>query len=135
MGLADFLRQNAGGTRFLAATANARQAAPLIIATRAPVLAMGGFMGNMPVVTLPELEALVGSGQVRFVLLDQMDQPSGGRRRRHGVRRTAEQQAISAWVHERGVLVDPNRWHHGEETVADRERPVVAQLYDLAGGE
>jgi 4-amino-4-deoxy-L-arabinose transferase-like glycosyltransferase len=130
-GLVDFLRANAGGMRFLAATTNARQAAPLIIATGAPVLAMGGFIGNLPVVTLPMLEALVGSGQVRFVLLEETDptQP-GGRARRYNARWTAVQQAISTWVHDRGELVDPNRWHAEARTVSDGARP-IAQLYDL----
>jgi 4-amino-4-deoxy-L-arabinose transferase-like glycosyltransferase len=130
-GLVDFLRANAGETRFLAATADARQAAPLIIATGAPVLAMGGFIGNLPVVTLPMLEALVGSGQVRFVLLEETEpMQAGGRARRYNGRRTAAQQAISAWVHDRGELVDPNRWHGEARTVADGGRP-MARLYDL----
>jgi 4-amino-4-deoxy-L-arabinose transferase-like glycosyltransferase len=134
IGLADFLRANAGGTRFLAATANARQAAPLILATGAPVLAMGGFIGDMPVVTLPALEALVETGQVRFVLLEDTERARGaGRGRLLGVRRTPVQQAISAWVRERGVLVDPDRWHAGDDTVADGTRPMEPRLYDLAG--
>ena len=130
-GLVDFLRTNAGGMRFLAATMNARQAAPLIIATGAPVLAMGGFMGNLPVVTLPMLEALVGSGQVRFVLLEENEPTqAGGRARRYNGRRTAVQQAISTWVHDRGELVDPNLWHAEARTAADGARP-IARLYDL----
>ena len=43
------------------------------------------------------------------------------------------QQAIAAWVRQRGVLVDPNRWHPEGETVADGARPMVARLYDLGG--
>ena len=132
--MADFLRANAGGTRFLAATVNARQAAPLIIATGAPVLAMGGFIGNMPVVTLPALQALVQSGQVRFVLLDDPNGRRDGRARRFAARRSAAQQAIAAWVREHGVLVDPDRWHPEGETVADGARPMVARLYDMGEG-
>jgi 4-amino-4-deoxy-L-arabinose transferase-like glycosyltransferase len=134
-GLADFLRANAGGRRFLAATVNARQAAPLIIATGAPVLAMGGFVGNMPVVTLSALQELVESGQVRFVLLAGTDRTSGaGRRQRFGTRRTAAQQAISAWVRERGALVDPDRWHAADGVATDEARPVMVRLYDLGSG-
>jgi 4-amino-4-deoxy-L-arabinose transferase-like glycosyltransferase len=129
-GLVDFLRAHAAGTQFLAATSDARQAAPLIIATGAPVLAMGGFIGNLPVVTLPVLEALVESGQVRFVLLAESARSPGiGGSPRFGMRRTAIQRAVSAWVHERGTLVDPSLWHKGDQTTA---RPMVARLYDLA---
>jgi 4-amino-4-deoxy-L-arabinose transferase-like glycosyltransferase len=135
-GLAEFLRENAGTTRFLAATANARQAAPLIIATGAPVLAIGGFMGNMPVVTLPVLQGLVESGQVRFVLLAEADRtPRTRRGQRYGARRTEAQPAIQAWVHERGVMVDPGRWHRGDDMAADSARPVVTRLYDLGSAE
>jgi 4-amino-4-deoxy-L-arabinose transferase-like glycosyltransferase len=134
-GLADFLQANQGSARFLAATANARQAAPLIIATGVPVLALGGFQGSLPVVTLSVLRGLVGSGQLRFVLLAEPQQtPAAGQGRRDAVRRTAVQQAISAWVHERGVLVDPDRWH-ATDAAADAARPAVARLYDLAGAE
>ncbi len=130
--LAAFLRANGDGVRFLAATMNARQAAPLIIATGAPVLAMGGFIGNVPVVTLPALQALVRSGQVRFVLLEDPERPPGDGRR-FAVRRSAPQLAIAAWVHEHGTLVAPNRWHPEEQTEADGAPPMVARLYDLGG--
>jgi hypothetical protein len=114
---------------------------------------MGGFIGNLPVVTLPTLQALVETGQVRFVLLteaggapDSARTPdpgrvfdSGrafdpGRVRWFAARQTAEQQAIAAWVHEQGVLVDPNRWQGQGDSAADETRPVVTRLYDLAGG-
>src|SRR5208283_1140410 len=130
-GLADFLRAHAEGARFLAATANARQAAPLIIATGAPVLAMGGFLGNIPVVTLLQLQALVSSRQVRFVLLEEAVRSgvNAARRRRYSGSRTEQQQAIQAWVHERGVPVDPASWRSAE--LADEARPALARLYDL----
>jgi 4-amino-4-deoxy-L-arabinose transferase-like glycosyltransferase len=144
--LAEFLRAHAGGARFLAATSNARQAAPLIIATGSPVLAMGGFIGALPVVTLPTLRALVEAGQVRFVLLTEAGRSPDaartpdpgrvfdpGRVRWFAARQTAEQQAIAAWVHQQGVLVDPNQWQAQGDPATDETRPVVTRLYDLAG--
>jgi 4-amino-4-deoxy-L-arabinose transferase-like glycosyltransferase len=144
--LAEFLSANARGARFLAATSNARQAAPLIIATGAPVLAMGGFTGNLPVVTLPTLQRLAETGQLRFVLLTEAGRSpdvagtpdsgrgfDSGRVRWFAARQTAEQQAIAAWVHEQGVLVDPNRWQAQGDSAMDETRPVVTRLYDLAG--
>jgi 4-amino-4-deoxy-L-arabinose transferase-like glycosyltransferase len=107
-GLLDFLRVHAGGGRFLAATANARQAAPLIIATGAPVLAMGGFEGSIPIVTPPKLQFLVVSGQLRFVLLEKAVGSGGraGQGRRYSPSRTDQQRAIQAWVHQHGELVE-----------------------------
>jgi 4-amino-4-deoxy-L-arabinose transferase-like glycosyltransferase len=133
--LADFLRANAGATRFLAATIGARQAAPLILATGAPVLAMGGFIGNLPVVTLPTLQALVGSGQLRFVLLDDPERtPGNAGAHRFAARWSPVQQDIAAWVRDHGAPVDPTRWHPQGETISDGARPMVARLYDLGGG-
>jgi 4-amino-4-deoxy-L-arabinose transferase-like glycosyltransferase len=67
--LLPFLEDNRNGTQFLAASVNARLAAPLIIATGAPVLAFGGFQGTMPVADGTFLAKLAQAGALRFVLL------------------------------------------------------------------
>jgi len=67
--LLPFLQENRGSTQFLAASVNARLAAPLIIATGAPVLAFGGFQGTMPVADETTLAKLAQTGALRFVLL------------------------------------------------------------------
>ena len=50
--LADFLMQERGGERFITATENAVTAAPLQLLTRQPVMAVGGFTGADPILTL-----------------------------------------------------------------------------------
>jgi 4-amino-4-deoxy-L-arabinose transferase-like glycosyltransferase len=67
--LLPFLREHQAGARFLVATASARQAAPLIIATGAPVIAFGGFLGSMPVLDGAAIARLAESGALRFVVL------------------------------------------------------------------
>jgi 4-amino-4-deoxy-L-arabinose transferase-like glycosyltransferase len=129
--LAAFLVTNGKGARYLVATSNARQAAPLIIATGAPVIPLGGFMGSMPVMTLPELIQLVDSGQLRFVLLDEGSQGAAARGRRFGRRPTELQQAIALWVHARGVPIDPSLWRLRQEPDAPAPRMMAEQLYDL----
>jgi 4-amino-4-deoxy-L-arabinose transferase-like glycosyltransferase len=64
-----FLEAHADHVRFLAATNTADDAAPLILATGAPVMAMGGFSGYDPILTPARLAKLVRGGQVRFFLL------------------------------------------------------------------
>ena len=54
------------GTRWAAATTGAQSAASLQLASGAPVMAMGGFMGSDPAPTLADFQADVASGQVRY---------------------------------------------------------------------
>jgi hypothetical protein len=74
--LLQYLLANQGTTKFLVATTGSMSAAPLIIATGKPVIAMGGFSGSDPVPTVEGLQKLVESGQLRYVLLG--GGPGGG---------------------------------------------------------
>ncbi len=70
--LVDFLQANRGGARFLAATPSAQSASPLMLATGEPVMALGGFSGNDPILTTAQVAAKVAAGEVRFFWLGQM---------------------------------------------------------------
>src|SRR5919205_276721 len=52
--LIEFLRERNHGEEFLLATVNARLAAPIIIATGQPVVALGGFNGSDPILTVDD---------------------------------------------------------------------------------
>jgi hypothetical protein len=67
--LISFLQANRGGAAYLLATTSAQSAAPIILATGQPVMAMGGFSGGDPILTSSDLADRIGSAQVRFVLL------------------------------------------------------------------
>lgn len=67
--LADFLVQQHNGERFVAAAENAVSAAPIQLLTRQPVMALGGFTGVDPILTLKELGDKVEAGELRFVLI------------------------------------------------------------------
>jgi 4-amino-4-deoxy-L-arabinose transferase-like glycosyltransferase len=54
---------------YLVATQNADTAAPIIIATGLPVMAMGGFNGSDPAITVKKLEQLTKSGKLKYFLL------------------------------------------------------------------
>ena len=66
--LLDFLRGNHQSEAYLLAAVNARQAAPIIIATGDPVIALGGFTGRDPILTVDGFARLVDDHQVRFAL-------------------------------------------------------------------
>jgi len=93
--LVDYLLANRGGATYLAATLNAQTAAPIILATGEPVMAMGGFTGGDQILTEDELAGLVTGGTVRFFLVP----PQGNR-----------QNGLIRWVTEHCVAVPPEVW-------------------------
>jgi hypothetical protein len=68
-GLLTYLEEQRGNATWLAATEGSQTAASIILATRQPVMAMGGFNGGDPAPTVAGLENYVSTGQLRFVLL------------------------------------------------------------------
>jgi 4-amino-4-deoxy-L-arabinose transferase-like glycosyltransferase len=68
-GLVHYLEAHRGSATYLVATTGSQAAAPLIIATGQPVMAMGGFGGSDPNPTLAQFERLVATGQVHYVLV------------------------------------------------------------------
>jgi 4-amino-4-deoxy-L-arabinose transferase-like glycosyltransferase len=72
-----YLDANRGDAEFLVATQSSMQAAPIILATGEPVMAMGGFSGGDPILTADDLARLVRDGTVRFFLVGGRG-PGGG---------------------------------------------------------
>lgn len=64
-----YLTVHQGKARYLFATLNATTAAPYVLQTGKPVMALGGFLGSDAILTQPELQRLIASGQVRYFLL------------------------------------------------------------------
>jgi hypothetical protein len=67
--LVAYLLANRRGSLYLAATINANEAAPLILATGVPVMSLGGFSGTDPILTADQLRERVRAGEVRFFVL------------------------------------------------------------------
>ena len=111
--LVSYLESHRGTATWIVATASAQQASSLELASGDPVLAMGGFTGSDPAMTVGRLEALVASGQLRYVLAG--GDTGGGRQ---GGSSTTD--SVMAWVESHGTAVDT-----GGST--------GATLYDLSG--
>ncbi|MBN9261115.1 MAG: glycosyltransferase family 39 protein [Hyphomicrobium sp.] len=98
--LVRFLTDNRQGETFLVAVPNANVAAPLIIETGLPVMAMGGYLGDDPILTPQALERLVAYGRIRYVMLG-------------GFTLAPESTALDAigqWVRANGRRVDQRQW-------------------------
>jgi 4-amino-4-deoxy-L-arabinose transferase-like glycosyltransferase len=94
--LVDRLTRLARSEVFLAATLDANAAAPLILATGRPVMAMGGFTGSDPILTVEDLAARVAAGEVRFFWIPRQDPGVGPRPARETRSQNA---ALLDWVY------------------------------------
>ncbi|GCE19088.1 glycosyltransferase family 39 protein [Dictyobacter kobayashii] len=63
-----FLQANKGSARYLVAVQSAMSGEQLIIDTGEPVMALGGFIGSDPILTLEQLQQKVKAGEVRYFL-------------------------------------------------------------------
>lgn len=74
-----YLLSNAGSTKFLVATQKTDTAAEFLLdplESGRPIMAIGGFNGNDPTLTLAGLNGLINKGQVRYVWLPSHNLPS-----------------------------------------------------------
>jgi 4-amino-4-deoxy-L-arabinose transferase-like glycosyltransferase/putative flippase GtrA len=137
--LLHYLETNQGNEKFLVATPSSMSANSIILATNEPVMAMGGFAGADPILTVNRLNSLVDNGTVRFFLLSnpaRMTQaarthrtatarnlPSGG----FGFGRT--QNALTTWVTMHCIAVPANEW---QSTTTSGISSNAYLLYDCA---
>lgn len=103
--LLDYVTQNNTGEKYLFATTNAMSAAPYIIQTGKPVMAMGGFSGSDPILTVTELEQMVADKEVKYFLL-----PSGNFGGGSGFGGGRGGSAVQDWIRQHAVEVPKEQW-------------------------
>ena len=150
--LTSFLLKNQGNATFLVAVPSAMMAEGLILATGKPVMAVGGFSGSDPILTVGELQKMVENGVVKYYMvmggpdLSRVSYPgnhssgnmSAFRNMAGGMFGMGSQGQISDWVEAHGTLVPSSEWL-GEN--ADNRSNSTGQgfgmgayeLYDLDG--
>ena len=69
-GLMRFLESHRDGASWIVAVGGSTTAAPLILITGEPVMAMGGFTGAEPAPTLATFQKLAAEGKIRYVLVN-----------------------------------------------------------------
>jgi 4-amino-4-deoxy-L-arabinose transferase-like glycosyltransferase len=100
--LTGYLISNRGAAKFLVAVPNANVAAPLIISTGLPVMAIGGYLGDDPILTPSDVERLASDRQLRFVMLGGFTLAPA--------KQAAALDPIARWVRAHGRPVDPKLW-------------------------
>jgi 4-amino-4-deoxy-L-arabinose transferase-like glycosyltransferase len=109
--LISYLEAHQGSATWLVAVSSANSGASIQLATGRPVLAMGGFSGSDPAMTVARLQQLVASGQLRYVLVGGFGGPGGG---------DGSTQAVTTWITQHGRAVN----YSGSGS---------SSLYDLSG--
>jgi hypothetical protein len=66
--LITYLKAHRDGATWLAAVTNAQSASSIILRTGQPVIAMGGFTGSDPAMTVTKLQGYVRTGKLHYVL-------------------------------------------------------------------
>jgi hypothetical protein len=65
------LQANSGDYRWVAATTGDNEAATLQLASGRPVMALGGYNGTDPAISLAAFQQLVARGEIHYYMLDQ----------------------------------------------------------------
>lgn len=123
--LLDYLLRGAGRANFLVASPDIHLVAPLIVEAGVRAIAYGGFQGADPAVTFDQFRALVGRGELRYVLLARDRGPG-----RLGPPRGGD--AIARWVRENGVEVPAAAWLP-RELATGRPEDVNMMAGDMSG--
>ena len=100
--LTGYLIANREAAKFLVAVPNANVAAPLIIQTGLPVMAIGGYLGDDPILTTSDIERLASDRQLRFVMLGGFTLAPA--------KQAAALDPIARGVRANGRPVDPKLW-------------------------
>ena len=101
--LVSFLLENRHGTTWLAAVNSANESAPIQLSSGQPVMAIGGFNGSDPTLTLSQFKQLVKQGKVRYYVVNSGQGKSGGPSGMGGPGSNSE---ILTWVKSAGSKVD-----------------------------
>nr|WP_136604554.1 glycosyltransferase family 39 protein [Paenibacillus dokdonensis] len=102
--LLSYVTQNNTGEEYLFATSSAMTAAPYIIRTGSAVMAMGGYSGSDPILTLDGVKKLVQEGKVKFFLLS----GQGGMGR-------GESSEVTEWIKANATEVPQEDWQDSSE--------------------
>ena len=119
-----YLEAHATAGSYLFATTSSMTASPYIIATGKPVMALGGFSGSDPILTVAQLRALVANGTVRYFLL-------GGGGGGFGGGPGGGSSSATSWVTNSCSAVSSSEWSGSGNT--SNGQGLGLQLYDCAG--
>ncbi|MBW7652185.1 glycosyltransferase family 39 protein [Anoxybacillus sp. ST4] len=118
--LIEYLEKNYDGETYLVATFRATEAAKIMLKTDKAVMAMGGFSGNDPALTVEKLETLVKNGEVKYFLISGF---GGGQ----------SNNEIIQWIQTNCKEVPQTKWKQSTDTQPSFGREGEGKLYQYEG--
>jgi 4-amino-4-deoxy-L-arabinose transferase and related glycosyltransferases of PMT family len=95
--LLSYLEKNDHGQKYILAVQRAQSAYSVMLKTNYAVMAMGGFTGSDPAMTVQKLEKMVKAGEVKYFLI------SGGQN-------GAQNSSVTAWIKKNCAKVPVSQW-------------------------
>jgi 4-amino-4-deoxy-L-arabinose transferase-like glycosyltransferase len=150
--LIKYLERHQGSTKFLLATPSSGNADAIILNTNLPVMAMGGFSGNDPILTTSDLQTLIANNTVRYFLMnapsrttrkavdDAIDRLpeqdraylAGNASGAGGFFNANRQNTIASWISAHCKVVPTSSWQ-GTKRTTKTTTTTNLRLYDCAG--
>lgn len=118
--LVDYLTTNNTGEKYLFATTNAGTAEAYIIKTGKAVMAMGGFSGSDPILTVDKLKQMIANKEIKYVLLSSGG-PGGG------------SSDVQTWIRENGTAIPSSEWQSSTDSSGGMgmDRNGSSALYEI----
>ncbi len=101
-GLIAYLEKNNTGETYLFGTTDATTAGPYIIKTQKAVMAMGGFNGTDPTLSVSELKTMIKNGEIKYFYI-----PSNSK---------AADSDVIKWIEENGTAIDSSEYSSETDT-------------------
>ncbi len=92
-----YLENNNTGEKFLFATTNINTAEAYVIKTGKAVMAMGGFSGSDPILTVDRLKEMIARDEVKYFLFSPSDDERGNT-------------DLLKWIEHNGKVISPAQW-------------------------
>jgi len=115
-----YLTANNTGEKFLFATTNVGTAEAYIIQSGQAVMAMGGFSGSDPILTVDKLKQMIANNEIKYFLSS-----SGGPGRGN--------KDVQTWISQNGKVVPQSEWQSSTENSSGMNmgRNGTATLYEI----
>ncbi|MGI5328428.1 glycosyltransferase family 39 protein [Actinomadura nitritigenes] len=98
--LVSYLEKNQGDATWLVAVSSAQNASSIILQSGRPVIAMGGFTGSDPAMTVAKLQQYVQEGKLKYAMPGVGGGPGGG----------SANSAVTAWIKQHGTVVSASEY-------------------------